>query len=53
MESKLTGNEHVKRMAEKLGISPAQVTRAINNLLYGDGAVYRRMIANPLHGCGK
>lgn len=43
-------NDHITRLATRLGISPAKVLQAVNNLLYGDGAVYRQVVSIPLHG---
>ena len=54
MASKITtGKKYdstILGMAKKLGTTPEKVLRAINNLLHGDGAVYRQVIHNPLHG---
>ena len=49
-DNRLTDNTHITRLATRLGISKADVVRAVNNLLHGDGAVYRRVITIPLHG---
>ena len=48
--SSLTDNAHITRLATRLGISKEKVLQAVNNLLYGDGAVCRRVITIPLHG---
>ena len=45
-----TNNPHIARLAKKLGISPSEVIRAMKNLLHGNGAVYRQIVATPLHG---
>ena len=45
-----TNSQYIDRMAKRLGISPEKVLRAVDNLLYGDGAVYRQVITIPLHG---
>lgn len=47
---RLLSDEYVKRVADRLGIPPERVVLAVRNLLYGDGAVYRRVVAVPLHG---
>lgn len=40
----------IRSMAERLGVSPEKVLHAVNNLLYGNGAVYRQVVFIPLHG---
>lgn len=50
---KLLDDECVRRVADRLGISPEKVIAAMRNLLYGDGAVYRQTVAVPLHGVAR
>ena len=44
--------DYIGELATQTGHTREEVCRALDNLLYGDGAVYRQMIDIPLHGKG-
>lgn len=50
MKKKQKSNRQVAALARRCGITEREATDAVDNLIHGDGELYRREISSRLHG---